>query len=367
MPQRKKTNADIEQQADRPDPETTAGSAAAGAAAGAGIGALAGGPVGAAVGGTIGGVGGAATAAAATYDEGEFRREYESGPYRDRYSWEQVAPAYRYGWEGYDPKSHHESSYDQVGSHLRKGWSGEGAYADLEPMIRTGWERRAQRELDAGGEAVVPVVEEEVKVGKRTVKKGGVKVETEVRERPVEETVRLHEEKVEIERRPANRAATEQEVAFKEGSLELTETAEEAVVSKRPKVVEEVVIRKKGEDHTETVHETARRTDVNVGKTAGTGEVVSSGTTKVLKWDDLEQDFRSTYQKQHSKTGKSYEVYAPAYRYGYDIASDKKYAGKEWTSVEPEARRHWEKSEQGPWEDFKDSIQYAWDKVRGRR
>ena len=58
-------------------------------------------------------------------------------------------------------------------------------------------------ELD--DEASVAEVEENVAVGKRKVLSGGVRVTTSVNERPVEETVTLREEQVEVERQPADR------------------------------------------------------------------------------------------------------------------------------------------------------------------
>jgi len=135
-------------------------------------------------------------------------------------------------------------------------------------MIRTAWESRGHGSSGtvasgsgtaAGRESVIPVVEEELQVGKRKVEKGGVRVETHVTETPVEEKVRLHEEHVEVHRRPVNREATTGDVAFKEGTIELSETAEEAVVAKRARVVEEVVISKHGSDRTETVRDKMKR------------------------------------------------------------------------------------------------------------
>ena len=69
-------------------------------------------------------------------------------------------------------------------------------------MMRTAWERRAKARIQGGGEAVVPVVEEELKVGKRTVEGGGVRVSTHVTETPVQEQVHLHEEHVKVDAGP---------------------------------------------------------------------------------------------------------------------------------------------------------------------
>lgn len=119
--------------------------------------------------------------------------------------------------------------------------------------------------LREGGEATLPVMEEELQVGKRQVERGGVRVRSRVVERPVEEVVRLREERVNVERRPVNRAVTDADLqAFREGTFEVTERAEEAVVNKQARVVEEVAINKEVGEHTETVRDTVRRTDVDV-------------------------------------------------------------------------------------------------------
>lgn len=115
------------------------------------------------------------------------------------------------------------------------------------------------------GEAVIPVMEEELQVGKREVERGGVRVRSHVIERPVEEVVRLREERVRVERRPVNRLITDADMqAFREGAIEVTEMAEVPVISKQARVVEEVVVGKNVEEHTETVRDTVRRTDVEV-------------------------------------------------------------------------------------------------------
>ena len=56
-----------------------------------------------------------------------------------------------------------------------------------------------------GQEEVIPVYEEQLRVGKREVGRGSVRVRSYVVEQPVEEQVRLREERVDIERRPGQR------------------------------------------------------------------------------------------------------------------------------------------------------------------
>jgi uncharacterized protein (TIGR02271 family) len=133
-------------------------------------------------------------------------------------------------------------------------------------------------------EEVIPVVKEDLRVGKRQVSRGGIRVYSHVTERPVEENVTLREERVNVTRRPADRAATDAD-AFRDRTIEATETAEEAIVDKTARVTEEVVISKDATERTETVRDTVRETDVNVERTdatlpgqAGSSTSKTSGT-----------------------------------------------------------------------------------------
>jgi uncharacterized protein (TIGR02271 family) len=114
-------------------------------------------------------------------------------------------------------------------------------------------------------EVAIPVVAEELQVGKREVERGGVRVQKRVTETPVEEDVTLREERVNVNRRPADYTfhGTESE-AFQESVVEIKEAYEELILNKKARVVEEVVINKDVEQHTETVRETLRKTEVDV-------------------------------------------------------------------------------------------------------
>jgi uncharacterized protein (TIGR02271 family) len=123
----------------------------------------------------------------------------------------------------------------------------------------------------AVNEERIPIVEEELRVGKREVERGGVSVHTHVVEQPVHEQVRLREEHVEIERRPVTGAtSTAGADAFQERTIEMDAIAEEAVVAKEAIVKEELVVRKDTTQRTETVDDTVRRTEVDVDKDSTT-------------------------------------------------------------------------------------------------
>ncbi|MBY0334855.1 MAG: YsnF/AvaK domain-containing protein [Acetobacteraceae bacterium] len=123
----------------------------------------------------------------------------------------------------------------------------------------------ATRPISTGTEEHIPVVEEQLVVGKRETEHGRVRVRSYVVETPVQEQVTLHEEHVRVERRPVDRAlGSADEDAFQERIIEATETAEEAVVDKQARVVEEVVVRKEADDRTRTISDTVRRTEVEI-------------------------------------------------------------------------------------------------------
>jgi len=125
--------------------------------------------------------------------------------------------------------------------------------------------------LSGRDEEVIPLVEEELEVGKRSVERR-VQVRTHVVERPVEAEVNLRDESVRVERRQVNRPAAELgRDAFTERVVEVTETDEVPVVSKTARVVEEVVVHKDVGERTETVRDTVRRTEVDVDGDANPG------------------------------------------------------------------------------------------------
>jgi uncharacterized protein (TIGR02271 family) len=119
----------------------------------------------------------------------------------------------------------------------------------------------------SGRDEVIPIVEEELNVGKREVGHGRVRIQSRVVERPVEEQVNLREERVHVERRPVSGTAQAGSIEgdpFQERTIEVEERSQEAVVSKEARVTEELVVRKDVEERTETVSDTVRRTEVEV-------------------------------------------------------------------------------------------------------
>lgn len=143
----------------------------------------------------------------------------------------------------------------------KQGWAGSAAIAGgAVPLI--------------GSTQQLHEVRERLSVGKRTMTRGGVRVFTRLTEVPVEESVALREERADIRRTPVDRVATPADLAaFEEGSLEIRETGEEAVVRKTARVTGEVEVGKTATTREETIRDTVRETKVEVEKMPTGGPV----------------------------------------------------------------------------------------------
>lgn len=145
-----------------------------------------------------------------------------------------------------------------------EGWTGwdQGSKAGYQQSGATGSSTRHE---------AIPIVKENLQVGKREVNQGRVRVRSYVVEKPVKEQVTLREETVSVERRPVDRPLTGAEDAFRERTIEAQGKREEAVVNKQARVTEEVVLKKDANQRTETVSDKVRETKVEVDDQRKTG------------------------------------------------------------------------------------------------
>jgi uncharacterized protein (TIGR02271 family) len=162
----------------------------------------------------------------------------------------------------------------QEASWRQSGWTGYDANAHN--TVPTAAPAATGRPDD-----VIKVMEERLVVGKREVERGGMRVRSYVVERPVETQVKLHEERVTLERHPVDRPATAADAtAFGEKTLEARATREEAVVGKDVRVVEEIGLKKEEAERVETVRDSVRKTEVDVEDTAATARTAGTTTVK---------------------------------------------------------------------------------------
>jgi uncharacterized protein (TIGR02271 family) len=205
------------------------------------------------------------------------------------------------------------------------------------------------------GKARIPVVQEDVRVGKRLVERGGVRVFSRLVETPVNETVSLREEHVSVERRPVDRPLDPADVAaLKDQTIELRETAEEAIVQKSARVVEEVVVGKEASQRQENIRDTVRHTEVEVQPLQGSAP-------------DDDTYYRNDWQTNYASLGGTYDDYAPAYRYGNEMRRDARYQGRNWDDVESDLRSDWDtrygSSGSSTWERMKAAVRSGWNRM----
>jgi len=219
--------------------------------------------------------------------------------------------------------------------------TGYTGYEESSPSLSSD-EARVDREKfrSEAGKTSVPIIEEELQVGKRAVQRGGVRVYSHVVDQPVEQQINLREERVRVERRPANRPVEGGDLSrLRDQTLEVTETVEEPVVSKRATVREEVVVGKDTTERTETIRDNVRRTEVRVDPIAGSGAGAAM----------------------ESETN-------PGYTYGSRMAGDPRFTGRSWDEAENDIRVDYMRNNPtSRWDEAKAEIRRGWEKVTGRR
>jgi len=214
----------------------------------------------------------------ATVDENQVDRAADILEHAGAVDLDQQEATWRQGgWSGYDSSMHNTS---RTATGAAAGALG-GAAASVQNAAsraanavtgrtEAGRSDMGRTDRQAAGTAgrddeTLKVVEERLVVGKREVDRGRVRVRSYVVERPVEQQVSLHEERVQVERHKVDRALTDADRdVFKERVIEATATSEEAVVGKEARIVEEIDIHKDVSDRIETVRDTVRRTEVEV-------------------------------------------------------------------------------------------------------
>jgi stress response protein YsnF len=115
-----------------------------------------------------------------------------------------------------------------------------------------------------GGEEILALAEEQINVGKRAIREGTTRIRRFVTETPVETQVTLHEEHARVVRRAITDPNYLRNLDWTDKTLDVTETAEEALITKSAHVAEEVVIQREGSDHVKTVRDKVRRQQVEV-------------------------------------------------------------------------------------------------------
>jgi uncharacterized protein (TIGR02271 family) len=116
--------------------------------------------------------------------------------------------------------------------------------------------------------ANVKLHEEKVKVGKRQVEAGGVRLRKIIRTETVNQPVELHREEIVVERVPATQSGDQPGTTmFQQEDIFIPLRREEPVVQKEARVREEVRVSKKAQTERQNVSEQVRKEDVEVQRT----------------------------------------------------------------------------------------------------
>ena len=191
-------------------------------------------------------------------------------------------------------------------------------------------------------------IQEALKIGKREVVRGAVRVSQHVESEDVSEVVSLREESVRVDHKDVNRELTpaEADAAFQDKDIEVVARAEEAVVEKTARVTGEVEVGIDSSERQQTVGGTVRSTHIDVDRD--------------YAYADLDNEAHFT--KVYAATGKSYKDYQPAYDYGRTAST--KYA----TYDEPAMRKEYDSTigakADNAWDDVKDAVQHGYNRAK---
>ena len=132
----------------------------------------------------------------------------------------------------------------------------------------------------------IPVMEEELTTTVREQEAGAVRIEKNVVEEERTLEVPVTEERVRVERRVVDRAATGADVdAFEETVIEVPLRSETVDVKKQARVAEEVIVSKEATQRTEQVSGTVRREEVFVDEDSIDASLIDdreTGTTPTI-------------------------------------------------------------------------------------
>jgi uncharacterized protein (TIGR02271 family) len=133
--------------------------------------------------------------------------------------------------------------------------------------------------LAAAQPDVLRLAEEHLEVGKEMAETGRTRIRRFVTEQEVAADVTLHEEHAEVLRKAISDPTYVGEIDWADGTVEVIETAEHALVNKTARIVEEVSLKKIGSDHVETIRDKIRRQQAEIERIGADGKIIQSPKT----------------------------------------------------------------------------------------
>jgi hypothetical protein len=71
--------------------------------------------------------------------------------------------------------------------------------------------------------------------------------------------------------------------------------------------------------------------------------------------------FTAHYQSHYATSRHAYQHYRLAYKHGFDLAQNPDNQKRDWKSIEPLARQHWNDGVLGPWSQHQEAVLYGWE------
>jgi len=144
--------------------------------------------------------------------------------------------------------------------------NGGGSAASLASHTRAEPSPKAAPATLKNADVIIPIVDEEIEIGKRKVDAGGVRIRTRTVTKPFQEDVRLRDEHVSVERRRVDEplSAADANTELRDRVFEVKATSELPVVAKRAHAVEEIVLKRERTGRADQVRDTVRHTEVEV-------------------------------------------------------------------------------------------------------
>jgi uncharacterized protein (TIGR02271 family) len=174
--------------------------------------------------------------------------------------------------------------------------------------------------------------EEELVAKKETVEKGEVQIGKDVVTEQKTLEVPVRREEVTIERTAVDRRPSDRPIDDRGDTISVPVHEERVEIEKRPVVYEEVGVGKREVQATERVSDTVRREEARV-ENVGDVRVGSAG------WEQARTDYQRRWQERYGSSGGRWENAEPGYRYGYEMRDRPEYHGRAWNDVEPDFQR----------------------------
>jgi hypothetical protein len=117
-----------------------------------------------------------------------------------------------------------------------------------------------------------------------------------------------------------------------------------------------------------TDEETKRKITVADLDDTRPGVLVHKSDTQAINLSEEEAYWKEKYKtRAYYNEGREYDDYALAFHYGWESAAKPENAGRKFEEIEPELERNWSSytgSDKNTWQDFKDAIRDAYDRIR---